>query len=160
MAEAPHLLLYWRRQENTSILSMRREDWYSIVGSLGTPIRFDVRSTPMSRMADVSSVLASVAHEFGLATARFTLYRYDAADMPTPINQDDYVVWTDLSAHPRLKGMIEAVSTSDNENFRSYCREHVFFVKQKSDPKDHWQPTIPSSMMVVLNSTSTSADSR
>ena len=155
MAEAPRLLLYWGRQENTSILSMRREDWYSIVGSLGTAIRFDVRSSPMARMADVSSVLASVAHEFGPATARFTLYRYDTADMPTPINQDDYLVWTDLSAHPRLKGMIEAASTSGNGNFGSYRREHVFFVKQKPGP-DHWQPTIPSSMMMVLNRTSTS----
>lgn len=152
MAEAPRLLLYWGRQENTSILSMRREDWYSIVGSIGTPLPFDVRSTPMARMADVSSVLGSLAHEFGPATARFTLYRYDAADMPTPINQDDYVVWTDLSAHPRLKEMIEAASTSGDESFRNYCREHVFFVKQKPSSY-HWQPTIPSSVMVVLNST-------
>ncbi len=153
MAEAPrHLLFYWGWQENTSILSMRREDWYSIVGSLGTPIPFDVRSTPMARVASVSSVLASIAHEFGPATARFTLYRYDAADAPTPINQDDYDVWTDLSAHPRLKGMIDAASTSDNENFKSFYQEHVFFVKRKPGP-DHWQSTIPSSMMVVLKST-------
>ena len=155
MAEAPRLLLYWGRQENTSILSMRREDWYSIVGRAGKPIHFDVRSTPMARVAHVSSVLASVAHEFGPATARFTLYRYDAADMPTPINQDDYIVWTDLSAHPRLKSMIEAASASNKDNFTSYFKEHVFFVRQKAGP-DHWQPTIPSSIMVVLNGTSTS----
>jgi hypothetical protein len=109
----------------------------------------------MARMADVASVLGAVVHEIGPATARFTIYRYDAADMPTPINQDDFVVWTDLSAHPRLKGMIDAASTSDNENLRNYYNEHVFFVKQRAG-QDHWQATIPSSIMLVLNSTSAS----
>lgn len=155
MAEAPRLLFYWGRQENTSVLSMRREDWQSVVGSLGVPVRFDVRSTPMARMADVSSVLGSIVHEIGSATARFTVYRYDAKDMPTPINQHDYTVWTDLSAHPKLQGMIEAASTLDKENLKTFSRDHVFFVKQKPAP-DHWQPTIPSSVMLVLNNTSVS----
>jgi hypothetical protein len=126
MTEIPRLLFCWGRQENTSILSMRRGDWYSIVGSLGISISFDVRSTPMAGVANVSSVLGSVAHEFTPATARFTLYRYDAADAPTPINQDDYDVWTDLSAHPRLRAMIDAASTSNNEIFQMFYQEHVF----------------------------------
>lgn len=149
MVEPSRLLFYWGRQENTTILPMRRQDWYSVVGSYGTPVSFDVRSTPIGGVAHVSSVLGSVAHEFGLATARVTLYRYDADDAPTPINQDDYDVWTDLSAHPRLLDMINAASTANNENCQTFCREHVFFVKRKSG-QDHWHPTIPSSMMVVL----------
>jgi hypothetical protein len=155
MAEVPRVLFYWGRQENSSVLSMRREDWHSVVGSLGVPVRFDVGSTPMARMADVSSVLGSIVHEIGSATARFTVYRYDAKDMPTPINQDDYTVWIDLAAHPKLQGMIEAASTSDNENLKTFSRDHVFFVKQKPGP-DHWQATIQSSLMLVLNSTSAS----
>lgn len=155
MVETPPLLFYWGRQENTSVLSMRREDWHNVVGSLGVPICFDVRSTPMASMADVSSVLGSIVHEIGSATARFTVYRYDPKDMPTPINQDDYTVWTDLSAHPKLKGMVEAASTSDNENLKTFCRDHVFFLKQRPGP-DHWQATIPSSVTLVLNSTSAS----
>ena len=152
MAETPRLLFYWGRQEDTTVLSMRRQEWYSIVGSLGTPISFDVRSTPMAGVANVSSVLGSVAHEIGPATARVTLYRYDATDAPTPINQDDYDVWTDLSAHPRLPEMIAAASTSNNENFHTFCQENVFFVKRKPG-LDHWHPTISSSMMVVLRGT-------
>lgn len=155
MAEALRLLFHWGWQENTSILSMRREDWHSVVGSLGVPVRFDVRSTPMARTADVSSVLGSIVHEIGSATARFSVYRYDAKDMPKPINQDDYIVWTDLSAHPKLKRMIEAAPTSDNENLKTFYRDHVFFVKQKPG-LDHWQTTIPSSVTLILNSTSAS----
>ena len=155
MTGAPRLLHYWGRLEDTTILSMPRTDWVSVVGSLGTPVRFDVRSTPMARMTEVASVVGSLVHEIGPATARFTIYRYDAADMPTPINQDDFMVWTDLSAHPRLKDMIDAASTSDNENLRTYCGEHVFFVKKRPGP-DHWQTTIPSSITLVLSSTSLS----
>jgi hypothetical protein len=149
------LLLYWGRQENTSVLSMRREDWESVVGSGGMPVRFDVRSTPMARMSDVSSVLGSIIHEIGSTTARFSVYRYDVQDIPTPINQDDFTVWTDLSAHPKLAGMIEAASTPNDENLKNFCREHVFFVKQKPG-QDHWQAMIPSSVTIVLNSTSVS----
>lgn len=155
MANAPRLLFYWGRQEDTTILAMPRQDWFSIVGSGGTPISFDVRSTPMANVAHVSSVLGTVAHEIGPATARVTLFRYDAADAPTPINQDDYDVWTDLSSHPKLPGMITAASTSNNENLQQFIQENVFLVKRKPGP-DHWQPTIPSSMMVVLKSTLTS----
>ena len=153
MGNESRLPLYWERQENTSVLIMRREDWQSVVGSLGTPVRFDVRSTPMAAMADVSSVLGSIVHQIGSASARFTVYRYDAQDMPTPINQDDFTVWTDLYAHPKLTGMIAASSTPNDEKLKNFCREHVFFVKQKPGP-DHWRPTISSSVMLVLNSVS------
>lgn len=74
--------------------------------------------------------------------------------MPTPINQDDYSVWTDLSAHPRFNEITVASSTP-NESVKNLCREYVFFVKQKPGP-DHWQPTIPSTVRLVLDSTSAS----
>lgn len=128
---------------------MPREDWNTVVGSLGVPVAIDVRSTPLSGITHVSSVVASVAHQFGSATARVSIFRYDHADAPLSINQDEYDVWTDLNAHPRLASMINAASTSDNENFRAYCQENVFLVKRQPGP-DHWLPTLPSSISVLL----------
>ena len=152
MADATRFRFSWERIEGTSILIMPREDWNTLVGSLGVPVAFDVRSTPLAGVAHVSSVVASVAHQFGSATARVSVFRHDAADAPLPINQDEYDVWTNLSAHPRLSEMITAASTSDNENFRAFRREHVFFVKRQPGP-DHWLPTFPSSIMLLLRST-------
>ena len=48
MAEAPRFKFYWERVEGTSVLTMRRQDWDTVVGSLGAPVAFDVRSTPLS----------------------------------------------------------------------------------------------------------------
>jgi hypothetical protein len=112
------------------------------------PIEFDIREMPIGGVAAVSSVVASVAHQFGPATARVSVFRHDHADPPTSINQEEYEVWVDLAAHPRLPDMIIAAWTSDNDNFRSYCRENVFFVKQPHEP-DHWLPEIPSSISGV-----------
>ena len=149
MADAPRFRFWRGRERGHSILTMRRTDWDSLVGHLGDPIEVDVLKTPLAGVARVSSVVASVAHQFNSATARFSVFRYDDADLPTPINLDDYDVWHDLAGHPRLPQMIEAASTSDNANFRTFCRENVFFVKRSSGP-DHWLPRIPSSITVVL----------
>jgi hypothetical protein len=131
---------------------MPRKDWDDLVGTLGEPVEIDVRQTPIGGVADVSSVVASVAHRFGPATVRVSVFRYDEADAPTPYNQDEYDIWVDLTAHPRLPDMINAASTSDNENFRAFCRENVFFVKRRSG-QDHWLSQIPSSITVLMRST-------
>ncbi len=132
---------------------MPREDWMTLVGTLGQPVSFDVRATPLQGVTHASSVVASIAHQFGSATATVGIFRYDPADVPTPINQDEYDVWKDLSAHPRLSQMINAASTSDNENFRTYCRDNVFFVKRRPGP-DHWLPTLPSTIVALVRSSS------
>ena len=152
MAEAPRFKFYWERVEGTSVLTMRRQDWDTVVGSLGAPVAFDVRSTPLSGITHTSSVVASVAHHYGNATARISVFRHDADDAPYPINQDKYDVWTDLSAHPRLNEMITAAATSYDENFRNYCQENVFLIKIQPGP-DHWLTTLPSSVSLILEST-------
>ena len=152
MADAPRLLFFWGRVEGASILSMPRRQWHDLVGHLGKPVAFDVRSTPMGAIADTSSIVATLAHEFGEATARISIFRDDPADAPLRINLDNYKVWTDLSGHPRLPNMIEAASTSYNENMKTFIEEHVFFVKEKPGP-DHWMPTLPASISLVLKST-------
>jgi len=123
-----------------------------MTGDQGKPVRFDVRSTPIGRVADVSSIIGSIIHEVGPANARVSIFRHDPSDAPKDINRDDYRVWTDVRSHQRLTDMINMASTSDNANFRTFCEEHVFFVKCQPG-SDHWMTTVPSSIDLVLKST-------
>lgn len=152
MAEAPRLLHYWGRTEGVDILNMRRSEWHDLVGYEGKPIAFDVRSTPMSGVSDVASVIGTIAHQFTADTARVSIYRDDPKDAPNRVNVNHYKVWTDLTGHPRLPNMIEAASTSDNENMQTFIQDNVFLVKEKPG-SDHWLPTLPSSVYVVLKTT-------
>lgn len=128
---------------------MPKNDWLELVGEGGKAVKVDVRATPLGGVADASSVVASVAHQFGPVEARYSIYRYDEEDAPTPYNHDEYDVWTDLVAHPQLTEMITAASTEDNHNFRSFAGENVFFTRREPGP-DHWLARIPSSITVVL----------
>lgn len=152
MAYAPRLLHYWGRLEGSKIHTMRRESWASLVASADTAVSLDVRSTPISDVAKRSDVRGSVVHEFAPDSARLTVYRHDPADAPTPINQDDYDIWTNMHAHPKFRHLIVAASTCDNHNLRDFCEENVFFVKRPHG-RDHWHTTIPSSMASILNGT-------
>jgi hypothetical protein len=152
MADAPRFRFWWGRVEGTPILTMTKRDWQRVVGTLGKPVAIDVAETPLSRVAHVSSVVASVAHRFGLATARVSIFRYDEADCPTPYNQDEYDVWVDLAQHPRLNEMVNEASTSLDDNFRMFSLENVFLVKRPPGP-EHWLPTIPSSITVLVKGT-------
>ncbi len=152
MAYAARLMHYWGRSEGADILSMPRSQWHDLVGYQGKAVSFDVRSTPMRGVSDVASVLGTMAHQFMQDTARVSIFRDDPKDAPNRINVDHYKVWTDLSGHPRLPNMIEAASTSYNENMKTFIRDNVFLVKEKPG-SDHWMSTLPSSVYVVLKST-------
>lgn len=152
MAYAARIMHYWGRSEGADILSMRRSEWHDLVGHQGKTVAFDVRSTPMRGVSDVASVIGTMAHEFTPATARVSIYRDDPKDAPTRINVDHYRVWTDLSGHPRLPNMIEAASTSYNENMKTFIQDNVFLVNEKPS-SEHWMSTLPSSIYVVLKST-------
>jgi hypothetical protein len=148
VADAPRFKFYWERVEGTSVLTMRRVDWDTVIGLPVHPVIFDVSSTPLSH---TSSVVASVAHQYGPANANIKIYRYDEKDAPYVINQDQYHVWTDLSSHPRLPEMITKASTEYNDNFKTYVEQNVFLVKKEAG-QDHWLTTLPSSLSLIMKS--------
>jgi hypothetical protein len=123
------------------------ETWDGVVGHLGEPLNIDVQRMPISRVADVSSVVASVAHRFGPASAVVSVFRYDDKDDPYVFNQDRYQV-PNLAAHPRFDEIVIRASTSVNENMREYLRENVFLYKERPG-SDHWLKTIPSSITAI-----------
>lgn len=149
MTDAPRFKFYWEKVEDTSVLIMKRNDWDTVIGNPISPIIFEVNSTPLSGITHISSVAASVAHQYGPENANIEIYRYDDKDTPYIINQDTYNVWTDLSSHPNLQDMIAKASTSYNDSFKEYIEENVFIVKNKPGP-DHWLTTIPSSVSVIM----------
>ena len=149
MADAPRFRLWWGRVERTSVLTMPRQEWTTLVGSMGAPVAFDVRETPIGGVAQASSVVATVAHKFDAAKARVSVFRYDEADAPTPINQDEYDVWLDLEKHGQLYDWIVQASTSYDENFRQFASENVFLVKRQPGP-EHWLASVPSSITVLV----------
>ncbi len=152
MADAPRLRFYWSYIRERSILTMPRDEWEALSVRIGQPVEIDIQKTPLSGVARDSAVVASVAQQFEPATGEVSIFRYDKKDEPTPYNRDRYEVWIDLATHPRLPEMINAASTEDNENFRVFCREHVFLVKRERGP-EHWLAVLPGSVKAVLRST-------
>jgi len=141
----------FQRIEGTSVLTLPRSDWNTFVGTLGTPVLLDVRSTPMAGITAVSSVVATVAHQFGSASACVSIFRHDPKDEPTPVNQDVYDVWTDLSQHPKFPDMVSAESSASGvAEVKHYCGDYVFFVKRPPPGADHWLPTVPGSVTVLV----------
>ncbi len=152
MADAPRFRFYWGRTEGCSILVMPREDWNRLAVRLDDPVAVDVERTPLAGVASDAAVVGAMALQLGSAAAQVSIFRYDPKDRK-PYNRDDYDVWTDLAGHPRFQAMI-ASSTTDNGNFRAFCRENVLFVKRQPGP-DHWltEAELPKSMMLVVKST-------
>jgi hypothetical protein len=149
MADAPRFRCLWSKLEGTRVFVMKRDDWNAATGTLEEPIGLDIETTPVAAVARDASVVAAVAHKFSGPTAHVSIYRNDPADDPTPINKDDYTVWTNLAEHSRLTEMIAAASTCDNDNFRSFCRDHVFLVKL-SPGEDHWLKEVPSPVKALM----------
>lgn len=151
MSDAQRFRFKFQRIEGTSVLTLPRRDWDTFVGVLGEPVLLEVSSTPMAGITAASSVVATVAHQFGSAGARVSIYRCDPKDDPTPVNHDLYDVWTDLSLHPKFTDMVSAASSPTGvAEVMAYCDEHVFFVKRPPPDRDHWLPTVPASVTALV----------
>jgi hypothetical protein len=98
---------------------MPRAAWEDLVRHQNKPIAFDVRSTPMRGLFELNSVIGSIAHQFTAASARVSIFRDDPKDAPNRVNVDHYRVITNVTGLPNLRGMIEAASTSYNENMKT-----------------------------------------
>jgi hypothetical protein len=131
---------------------MLRQQWEELKACEDTPVVVDVEATPLAGVAHDALVVAAIATQQGPAKAGISIFRYDEKDQPTPINKDDYDVWTNLDAHPALRGMIAAASTSYDDNFRAFSAEHVFLVKCKPG-REHWLPELPAHVKILLRST-------
>ena len=151
-ADAPRLRAFLRRYEGGSVIAMQRSDWSGLGVTSDQTVVIDLTQTPLKGVPSDASVVAAVARRYSAATGEVVIYRYDRKDEPTPINEDRYDVWLDLGSNTSYRNIVQAASTDDNENMRSYLDETVFLVKQEPGP-EHWLPELPATVKVILRST-------
>lgn len=145
----PRFLAYLEHVEGRSVFTMSRYDWVSFGASAGSPVQIDVTHIPMGNVAQSASVIAAFAVEMSASANQIHIYRWDPADAPSPINLDKYSVWEDLSTHRDYDRIVQAASVSDNEELRSFLREHVFIVKEQPG-WDHWLSALPGSAIAAM----------
>lgn len=155
---APKFHAYFEHAENRSVFTMPRNEWFELRGHEDVPVQIDVSRTPIGVVAQYASVVAVVATNIASSQSEVNIYRYDPKDEPTPINLDKYAVWQGLPDHRDYLQMVNAASTNDDSNLRSYLDENVFIVKLDPGP-DHWLPNVPSSVVAIVSPSSGSGSS-
>jgi len=152
MSDAPRFKFYWSRKEGHSVLTMSRQLWDEFNINKNESVVIDVEVTPIADVKNDAILVAVTATQNGPSKADISVFRLDENAAPTPYNVDEYDVWTDLNSHPNLEDMIVAASTSNNENFKLFCKENVFLVKREAG-KDHWLAEIPAHVKLLIQST-------
>lgn len=141
---------YFNHVEGRSILTLPKNDWDDLWPNIGSAIKIDVSRTPMSMVAQSASVIASVAVQYATTSPiQIQIYRYDQKDEPTPVNQDKYIVWEDLSKHPDFQMVVSATSTQNSPELQGHLQDNVFIVKLEPG-RDHWLPSLPASTLAVM----------
>ena len=147
---APKFHAYFEHAEGRSVFTMPKNTWYGLRGHEDVPVEIDVSMTPIGAVAQNASVVAAVATNIASTQAEVHIYRYDPKDVPTPINLDKYAVWQGLPGHRDYMQMVNAASTNNDANLRSYLDENVFIVKLDPGP-DHWLSSVPSSVIAIVS---------
>jgi hypothetical protein len=151
-AKAPRIHAFIKKTQGRSVIVMPRDDWDALEVKSMNLVQINIQKTPLSRVAEDSCVLAVIARKYGPSDAGVSIYRYHEKD-PKPVNVDHYHVWLDLVGHPRIQEMVQAASTSLDENLCRFSEENVFLVLEHPGD-DHWLASLPSSVInVCINST-------
>jgi hypothetical protein len=128
---------------------MQRDDWNSLHVDSTNLVAVDVKKTPLSGVAEKCLIPAAVVRNSSHSDAKVSIYRYDEKDQPTPINVDHYRALTNLKSYPNIDEIIRAASTSLDANLERFMEDNVFLVKEEKED-DHWLPSLPSSVIAVI----------
>ena len=130
LRQAPGFQAWFSHIEGREVMVMSRRDWEHAnqlrEGEMG---QIDLSTTPIANVARDSRIEAAVVVRKSPVEVVVEVYRYDPVDMPLPINLDRYRVWERLPPHRNFAAMVNAASTEDNPNMRSFLDNHVFFIK-------------------------------
>lgn len=145
--QAPRFYAYLQYVEGRPVLTMRRTIWDTMKPGLGETVAVDVNKTPVAAVARDAAVVAAIAEQRCTRGTDVVIYRYDKKDKPKPYNVDRYSLWENLGARADLPQLINAASTEDNQNFRSYVEQNVFLVKKDAGP-DHHLSELPAHVII------------
>ncbi len=130
LRQAPRFHAYFRRLEGREVMVMSRHDWEQASRLRELEMaQIDLKPTPIAGVAEVSQIEAAVVVRKSPIEVVVEIYRYDAVDLPLPINLDRYLVWETLPPHRNFVTMVNAASTEDNANMQGFLDDHVFFIK-------------------------------
>jgi len=80
-------------------------------------------------------VIACLASQYSVDTARIEVWRYDEKDPPRPYNLQKYLVLENFTRRVNLPMFAERASTKDSPNLRKHLRERRRL--EKLAPRDH-----------------------
>jgi hypothetical protein len=130
LRQAPRFQAWFSHLEGREVMVMSRHDWEQ-ANQLreGEMASINLSATPIANVGRGSRIEAAVVVRKSPVEVVVEVYRYDAVDMPLPINLDRYRVWERLPPHRNFAEMVNAASTEDNANMRGFLDDHVFFIK-------------------------------
>jgi hypothetical protein len=120
------------------VFTMACAEWDRLRAHEGTLVEIDLERVPTGGVAESASMIACLAAEYLVHTARIEVWRYSEKDQPTPYNVQEYLVLENLTRRVNLPMFAGRASTQDSPNLRKHLREHVFIVKEQPD-KGRWQ---------------------
>ena len=147
---APRFKSYLEHKAGRRIFVWAKEEWQAVKPNFGSPILLDISNTPMASVSDDAVVVAATAQEVSSTGVGIAIYRFDPND-PKPYNVDRYGVWEDLPSRPDFGTIVNAASTSANQNLLDSLDQNVFLVQMKKGP-GHWlsKEELPTEIKLVI----------
>lgn len=131
-ADAPKLRAQWGRKIGFRVVPFERRLVDALALEAGRDVPVEIKQTPLAQVAHKSDVMSAFAHQDDSGTARLAIVRNDPADAPDFVNVDMYTLVLDVRSHPEFPQLVEAASTSDNENMRAFATRTALLLKHKA----------------------------
>ncbi|KPK89947.1 hypothetical protein AMJ80_09050 [bacterium SM23_31] len=133
---APRFKSYLEHKAGRRIFVWAKAEWQAVKPYFGSPILLDINNTPIASVSEDAIVVAAAAQEVSSTGVGIAIYRFDPND-PKPYNVDRYGVWEDLPSRCDFKSIVNAASTSANQNLFNSLNQNVFLVQLDKGPS-HW----------------------
>ena len=119
---APKVRAQARSVEGRRVFTMARAEWERLRAHEGKLVEIDLERAPTGGAAESASVIACLAAEYSVHTARIEVWRYSEKDQPTPYNVQEYLVLEYLTRRVNLPMFAERASTQDSPNLRKHLQ--------------------------------------
>ena len=100
--------------EGRRVFTMARAEWERLTAHEGELVEIDVERVPTVGVGEPASVIACLASQYSVHTARIEVWRYDEKDRPRPYNLQKYLVLEDFTRRVNLPMFAERASTKDS----------------------------------------------
>ena len=135
-----------------SVLTMKREDWHTMISTPSDVSLVRTLPSPFSQLATQVNSLVVTAVGFGTPEARVDVYRGDEKDYPYIWNKDPYTIIQTLCDHPQYERILKTAGVPEDPILHEYLAAHVFVVKHgPKDSEGHWLQELPSIVRDLLH---------